>query len=230
MIQGRRALAVKCLLLLVLLLAMTHGEYGIVRHYLVIHRPLTALVILAVWAASAGATFCMALLPRPAIRCTWALILGLAGLVSNGYYAVILRSSNDNTFTRNGFYNFNGNDLGITFNSSRNIVQDNNFSCSFSSPFYYQGYSISIYGGKDNKIVHNNIFFWPRCSVKAHWAGNFYWYGLEHVLKIQYKILTPLPMLIWSGDWRHPMMFNIDWHPARQPYDIPTMNEQEGIP
>jgi hypothetical protein len=88
MIRGRRAIAVKCLLLFLLLLAMTHGEYGIVRHYVVIHRPLTALVILGVWAASVGATFCVALLPRPATRCAWALILGLAGLVSSGYFAV----------------------------------------------------------------------------------------------------------------------------------------------
>lgn len=86
--RPRTAILVKCLLLLLLLLATTQGQYGVVRHYFVVHRPLTALFILALWAAGTAATLCVALLPRFAPRCTWALTLGFAGFVSHAYHAV----------------------------------------------------------------------------------------------------------------------------------------------
>lgn len=87
MTRPRAAVVAKCLILLLLLLATTHGQYGVIRHYLVVHRPLTALFILVLWAAGAAATLCVALLPKPATRCAWALILGFAGFVSHAYHA-----------------------------------------------------------------------------------------------------------------------------------------------
>lgn len=80
--------ALKCAVILALLLGMSSGQSWIFGHYLSIHRPATALAFLGLWAACAVGTWCAALSPNRAIRVAWALILGAAGLVTSSYASI----------------------------------------------------------------------------------------------------------------------------------------------
>lgn len=87
-VQGRWKTALKCLAIPLLLLAMSRGQVWIFTHYLAIDRPATALSFLGLWSAAAGCTCLAALSSRRAIRWTWALILGAAGIVTHAYVAI----------------------------------------------------------------------------------------------------------------------------------------------
>jgi len=78
--RARPAIVVKCLILLLILLATTRDGFVVVQKYLAGHRPGAALAMLGIWAACLACTWCAALLPSLAARCAWARVLASGGI------------------------------------------------------------------------------------------------------------------------------------------------------
>jgi parallel beta-helix repeat protein len=158
------------------------------------------------------------------VHCNHSTIIGntiIGNFFPSFIYDIILWSSNNNTIKENtvsfgiiGIYLFASNDTTITGN---NITQ-------------HLSYGIALANSKRNNISMNNIMenanrdaFFTRnvgnFPLSNHWNAN-YWgkpyflpkriHGKLILLENEYFTLT-LPLV------------NFDWHPAKEPYDIPGM-------
>jgi len=102
-----------------------------------------------------------------------------------------------------------------------NTIMRNNLTHSY--------FGLSIYGAKQTIIKENNIannkygdFAYNRCSFFVKYRNN-YWGGKTGPIVIQgiIPIFYPKPFG-HIGEFDIPY-YRIDWHPAKEPYDIPGM-------
>lgn len=130
--------------------------------------------------------------------------------------AIILSASNGNNVENNTFLIYSSSGIIICNNAGNNLIFNNNISRGVPSTF---GIQIWSNAGKENKIYHNNLICSVWSDVHSQWFGNYY----EHWVGHQYRVLALFPKIITAFNLIFPMI-NIDWHPARQPYEIPSLS------
>ena len=128
--------------------------------------------------------------------------------IGNNFYGLFLAYSSKNMITNNIITDNNATGISLEQECSDNIIRLNNIEGN-------KEYGISIYDAEYNNITANNFiingvhatFPWLHFTV---WSGNYWddWIGL------QYPILSFLPY--------HIDRLSFDWHPAKEPYDIPS--------
>jgi len=124
--------------------------------------------------------------------------------------AIILSASNGNIIQNNIYENHWGVDITVGTDSGNNIIKNSTFTDSPYDPIY----AIEIWksAGEGNKIIKNNIYPPVWSDVHSYWHENYYKPGW---LRLHFKVLSLFPIIIRG--WP---VINIDWHPARHPYDI----------
>jgi parallel beta-helix repeat protein len=161
--------------------------------------------------------------------------------IINNSQGLILSSSHDNIISGNNISNNSGDGLylkysnnndiignSINYNiaygielwiSSYNCIADNNISYNNPMGYYYGG--ISLFDHSNSNNISRNNFIKNKVSQAGfsnsffnHWNNNYWddWSGIG-------------PKIIW-GIFPRKLIFipwiNFDWHPASEPYDIPT--------
>jgi len=138
-------------------------------------------------------------------------------------WGIILGDSNNNILYENNITENNG---GIYFRDS-----DNNTICRNELITNYRDITLSDWDEttSDNLIIKNNVdratFLAARKSRNTNiWNGNYWGHQLNHPK----LIIGQKELLLFSGIPFHfpPMIitfpwFNVDWHPAQEPYSIP---------
>jgi len=127
-------------------------------------------------------------------------------------FTILLSESNGNIISSNKIY-VDSMQGGIIINngSSKNTIIENDFEGGINPTF-----GIRIFNaGEGNIILNNNLNCGISSDVRSHWHGNYYRDWIGH----QIKVLFFFPRIILSSSILV-LMINIDWHPARHPYDI----------
>jgi len=142
------------------------------------------------------------------------------GIIAGGFFS-------DSCFIRNNTIHNNGIEhepmipmhAGICLLSDGLTVEHNTISSNKMA-------GIFLFRSSNNKIIENNImdseydgfFYQEKFLVKNHWKGN-HWDDRNGLgaKTIHGFVGVPLP---WN-QYNMIKWFNFDWHPAREPYDIP---------
>jgi len=132
-------------------------------------------------------------------------IISCNNIISNNHYGICLFHSDNNTITGN---NISNNEEGIRLDESRNnTFIGNNIS--------NNDEGINIWYSRSNIIIKNNFIdnkrntYFENCT--STWKQN-YWNRPRILPKLIFGTMN-------LGNFTIPW-FNIDWHPAQEPYDI----------
>jgi parallel beta-helix repeat protein len=141
-------------------------------------------------------------------------------ICSNGYFdGIWLASSHHNKIIKNNISNNTWDGIFLDF-CKCNIISYNNIS-------YNKGNGVSLIGfSRRNKITCNNFIengfrnAILRTSFFNRWKKNYWddWIGLE------FNLLKWLPKRIPYGVFGYRLRCNYDWRPAREPYDIESID------
>ena len=166
-----------------------------------------------------------------------------SNVIQNNYHAGLeMRYGNDNSITHNLIFNNSHGSINIGW-SSNNVISENHiidYLClgvlySFNNVimknnFIVHGAALILADSGNNTIKQNNFirewhrimfFFYNILCVsnktiqKNHWDSN-YWYRQR---------ILPKPIInhIIIDNKRGGFRIEVDWHPAQEPYDIPSM-------
>lgn len=139
--------------------------------------------------------------------------------ISNNNYGIHLLSSPHNIISGNTISN-NGNGIILSIYTDNNSIEHNAFISNENSIFLYEAFSNRIL---KNNFVNNNqqqeyFKYWKIFNFDEYniWSQN-YWDRYRLLPK-----LIPGAFILMSGTWYQTEFFwlNIDWHPAKEPYDI----------
>jgi parallel beta-helix repeat protein len=164
-------------------------------------------------------------------------------ILKQNFYGIVLHGSNNNNISYNDLseqecnkydgiiqlYNSNNNSIAYNYihpgyrgielldSSNNNVVMKNIFNSS--------EIGIGITASYDNKIYSNNFLNGRNGFSEINYRGpsnkwdSNYWYKLRILPKLILGTISVGKIFIIQLFW-----FNIDWHPALKPYDIPGYN------
>ena len=156
--------------------------------------------------------------------------------ISNNGYGIYLRfSSNNNTITSNTISNNNNDGIRLRDSSIKNTITGNNIHSNNDHGIYLResrsntitGNTISnnmlgirLFYSSDNTIIKNNFidneqdaYFRITTLSRNRWKQN-YWNRPRIFPKLVFGEIEIIEEIFYIS-W-----FNIDWHPAKEPYDI----------
>jgi parallel beta-helix repeat protein len=133
--------------------------------------------------------------------------------LSHNYYGISIYRCFGINITENIFFK---NSVGAC------VVQTDKINLIYRNNFTRNSFGVELWGCSFCKVIQNNFiqnsdhatFYYPRVNV---WNRNYWddWCGIGP------KVIWGRLFIIWRVPPLSPPWFQFDWHPAREPYDIP---------